>query len=276
VKTAFVADSTLGLTPADAQEKGIHLALAQVIHGGQSFRDYAEISTEQIVQLLRAGKKLTTSHTSLADLQTLFETLLTTHDRVLCVLTSSKLSGFVATANLAAQNFGSRVLVVDSRSVNAGMGYVLEEARKKLAEGVPWERLEEAVAPFRARVQGLILPETLEYLRRGGRITGLQFFVGSLLRVLPILELQDGLVKPVERVRSFHRGLEQLVLRFRKAFPKGARVTLAHVENQPALESISGLIRKEGVVLEGVRPAGAAVTAHAGPGVVALFAAPLS
>jgi len=272
--TAFVTDSTLGLSPAEAQGQGIHLVLAQVVLEGQSYRDYQDITPLQIVQALREGKKVSTSHTSPADFETLYEALLQTHDRILSVHASSKLSGFVATARMVAQQFGNRVQVLDSLSVNAGLGYVLQEARRKLAQGVSWERLGEAVAPLRTRLQSLVLPQTLEYLRRGGRISGLQFFVGSFLKLLPVLEFQDGLVKPVERVRSFHRGIEQVAQRFRKAFPAGARVTLAHTENLQALEQLRFLIQSEGVLLEGSRPAGAAVTVHAGPGTLALFAAP--
>ena len=274
MKTAFVADSTLGLSPGEALEQGIHLAPAVVILDGQSMRDYLEVSPGQILQAMREGKKLSTSHTGPADFQALYERLLGEYDRVLSVHASGKLTGYVATARMVAQQFAGRVQVLDSLTVNAGLGYVLEEARRKLAEGVSWENIEQAIAPYRASLQSLVLPQTLEYLRRGGRISGLQFFLGSFLRLLPILEFKEGLVKPVERVRSFQRGLEQLAERFRKAFPAGGRITLAHAENLPALEELARLIRNEGVLLEKSRPAGAAVTVHAGPGAVALFAAP--
>ncbi|MBF6594692.1 MAG: DegV family protein [Thermaceae bacterium] len=274
MNTAFVADSTLGLSPSEAQARGIHLVLAQIILDGWDYHDYLEITPEQIIQALRRGGKLTTSHTSPAEFQRTYEMLLQKYDRVVSVHASSKLSGFVSTARMVAQQFGQRVQVLDSLSVNAGLGYVLEEAQRKLAEGVSWEHLEEAIAPLRARVQSLVLPQTLEYLWRGGRISGLQFFIGSFLKLLPILEFQDGLVKPVARVRSFHQGLEQLAQRFRQAFPAGARVTLAHAENPAALNQLESLIRAEGVLLEDNRPAGAAVTVHAGPGAVALFAVP--
>lgn len=274
MKTAFVADSTLGLSPSEALEQDIHLVLAQVVLEGRSLHDYREITPEQIVGALKEGKKITTSHTPPAEFQATYEALLQKHDRVLSVHASSRLSGFVATARMVAQQFGDRVQVLDSWSVNAGLGYVLEEARRVLAKGARWEGLDQAIAPFRAQVKSLVLPQSLEYLRRGGRISGLQFFVGSFLKLLPILEFQEGLVKPADRVRSFHRGLEQLAFRFRRTFPSGARVTLAHAENPQAVEQLGALIRNEGVLIEGSRTAGAAVTVHAGPGTVALFAAP--
>ncbi|WP_299426805.1 DegV family protein [uncultured Meiothermus sp.] len=275
MKTAFVSDTTLGLTPQEALQQEIHLLPALIMLDGKAHRDYLEIQPAEVIQALQAGKHLTTSHANPGDYQALYERLLQTYDRVLSVHPSAKLSGFVATGQMIARQFGSRVQVLDSMSVNAGMGYVLEEARRRLAEGVSWEGLEAAITPYRARVRGLVLPATLEYLKRSGRVSGLRFLLGSLLKVLPILEFKDGLAQPVERVRGFHRGLTELAQRFRAAFPSGARVTLAHVENPQAVKELSDLLKSEGVVLEGVRHVGAGVTVHAGPGAVALFAAPL-
>jgi DegV family protein with EDD domain len=210
MKTAFVTDSTLGLSPQEALEQDIHLVLAQVMLEGKSYRDYLDITPRQITEALEAGKKVTTSQSSPADVQTLYEDLLRDHHRVLSVHMSSKLSGFVSTAKMVASAFGGRVQVLDSLSFNAGLGYVLEAARRSLAAGVAWENLERAIAPFRARVRGFILPKTLEYLKRSGRVSSLESFVGSLLNILPLLEIQDGLVKPTARVHGFQHGLEQL------------------------------------------------------------------
>jgi DegV family protein with EDD domain len=274
MKTAFVTDSTLGLSPQEALEQDIHLVLAQVMLEGRSYQDYLDITPTQIIKALEAGKTVTTSQSSPAEVQALYEDLLANHQRVLSVHMSSKLSGFVSTAKMVAAAFGGRVQVLDSLSFNAGLGYVLEEARRNLATGVAWENLERAIAPFRARVRGFILPKTLEYLKRSGRVSSLEHFVGSLLNILPVLEIKEGLVKPMARVHGFQRGLEQLVKHFFQDFPEGARLTLAHAENLAAVETLTQRVRHEGVVLDGMRPVGAALLSHAGPGTVALFAAP--
>jgi DegV family protein with EDD domain len=187
---------------------------------------------------------------------------------------SSKLSGTYSTARKVAEQFGSRVKVIDSLTLNGGLSFVIEEARRKLAAGAPWDRLEEAIAPLVQRIRGFVLPATLEYLHRGGRIGGLQHFIGSLLKLLPVLEVRDGLVRPIERARGWHKGLQQLAEAFHKAFPEGARVVLAHAYNPQGVEELRKLISQEGVVIEDVRECGPAVAAHTGPGTVALFAAP--
>lgn len=274
MKTAFVADSTIGLTPEQAEAQGVYLIPQQVIVEGKAFRDHVEIRPEQVVQAQLGGKKVSTSQPLPQDYEALYERLLGAFDRIVSVHVSSKLSGTVSTAKAVAQRFGERVKVLDSLSVNGGLHFVLEEARRKLAQGVPWEGLEAAVAPLLPKIRGYVLPATLTYLHRGGRIGGLQHFVGSLLKILPILEVYGGTVQPRERVRGYHKGLERMAELLHKDYPGGARVILAHSENPQAVETLRGLIRQEGVVVEGVRECGAAVAAHTGPGTSAIFAGP--
>lgn len=274
-QTAYVADSTLGLSPQEAAEQGIHTVPQQVVVDGRSYRDHVEMTPEQMAEAQKAGKKISTSQVSPPELEALYERLLHTYERVVSVHVSGKLSGTMQTAQTLAQKFGGRIRVLDSQSLNGGLQFVLDEARHKLEAGVSWERLEEAVAPLRARMRGYVLPATLDYLRRGGRISGLQHFFGSLLKILPLLEIKDGAVDPVERARGWNSGLRALAERFHRQFPEGARVHLAHAYDQGALEELRSHMKKEGVVIEGIRQAGAAVMAHTGPGTVAVFAAPL-
>lgn len=271
---ALVADSTLGLSPEEALAHGLHLVPQQVIHRGRSYRDLLEITPEEVLALLEKGERLSTSQVAPEDLRQTYETLLHTHRRVLSVNISGKLSGTVATALAVAREFGGRVQVLDSWSLNGGLWLVLEEARRLLREGVAWEALEAAVAPYRSRVLGYVLPKTLTYLHRSGRIGGLQHFVGSLLRILPVLLVKEGEVKAGPRVRGFGEGLGKVAALFRQDFPEGARVYLAHAGNPEGAQALGEALKAEGVEVLGVLPAGAAVSVHTGPGTVAAFAGP--
>ena len=273
-RTAFVADSTIGLSPPEALEQGIHIVPMQIIVDGIGYKDFGEFGPERVNAAQRAGQRVTTSQANPADLDDAYASLLERHDRVVSVHVSSKLSGTAATARMIAERYGGRVTVIDSLSLNAGLGYVLEAARQATADGVPPERLEAAIAELRRNVHGLIVPRSLDGLLRSGRINGLQHFVASMLKLVPLLHLQDGAVVPLERVRGFHNALERLAVAFHRLYPSGARVTLAHADNPEAVQTLAELLRKEGVVLEGVRQAGPAVSVHTGPGTVALFAAP--
>ena len=273
-KVAFVADSTLGLCPEEALKQGIHVVPQQVIWGNRTLRDQLDITDEEVLDLLRRGERLSTSQVALEDLRPTYETLLQTHERVLSVHVSGHLSGTVATAMAVAREFGERVKVLDSWSLNGGLLLVLEEARRLLIRGVAWEHLEEAVAPYRERVRGYVLPETLIYLHRSGRISGLQRFMGGLLSILPVLEVKGGRVLAGPRVRGFKEGLRRLVELFRRDFPDGGLVYLAHAGNPEGARTLGEALRAEGVEVLGTLRAGAAVSVHAGPGTVALFAGP--
>jgi DegV family protein with EDD domain len=273
-KTAFVADTTLGLSPEEALEKGIHLVPVQVIHGGRSYRDLLEIGPEEVLALLEKGERLSTSQAAPEDLRATYERLLLDHDRVLSVHLSGKLSGTVATAQAVARAYGGRVQVLDSWSLNGGLWLVLEEARRLLQQGVAWERLEAAVAPYRKRVLGYVLPKTLTYLHRSGRIGGIARFVGGVLRILPVLLVREGQVEAGPRVRGFMEGMHKMAELFRKDFPEGALVHLAHAGNPEGARALGELLRAEGVEVLSILHAGAAVSVHAGPGTIAFFAGP--
>ena len=273
-KTAFVADTTLGLSPEEALEKGIHLVPVQVIHGGRSYRDLLEIGPEEVLALLEKGERLSTSQAAPEDLRATYERLLLDHDRVLSVHLSGKLSGTVATAQAVARAYGGRVQVLDSWSLNGGLWLVLEEARRLLREGVAWEALEEAVAAYRKRVLGYVLPKTLTYLHRSGRIGGIARFVGGVLRILPVLLVREGQVEAGPRVRGFMEGMHKMAELFRKDFPEGALVHLAHAGNPEGARALGELLRAEGVQILSTLQAGAAVSVHAGPGTIAFFAGP--
>jgi DegV family protein with EDD domain len=273
-KTAFVADTTLGLSPEQALEKGIHLVPVQVIHGGRSYRDLLGIGPEEVLALLEKGERLSTSQAAPEDLRATYERLLLDHDRVLSVHLSGKLSGTVATAQAVARAYGGRVQVLDSWSLNGGLWLVLEEARRLLKEGVAWEALEEAVAPYRKRVLGYVLPKTLTYLHRSGRIGGIARFVGGLLRILPVLLVREGQVEAGPRVRGFMEGMHKMAELFRKDFPEGALVHLAHAGNPEGARALGELLRAEGVQILSTLQAGAAVSVHTGPGTIAFFAGP--
>jgi len=271
---AFVADSTLGLSPEEGLRYGIHVVPQQVVWKDKAYRDLVEISPEEVLALLEKGERLSTSQVAPEDLRATYEALLRTHERVLPVHVSGHLSGTVATASAVAREYGERVKVLDSWSLNGGLWLVLEEARRLLWQGVPWESLEEALSPYRERVRGYVLPKTLAYLHRSGRISGLQSLVGSVLRILPVLEVKGGRVLPGPRVRGFTEGLRKVAELFRRDFPGGALVHLAHAGNLEGVSALGKQVRAEGVEILATLPAGAAVSVHAGPGTVALFAGP--
>jgi len=273
LKVAFVADSTLGLNPGRAKALGIHLVPARVRIGKRDLADYLEASPAEVARAFAEGRPIQTSAPAPGAFAEVFERLLAEHDRVVAVTVSRKLSGTFESASLAARPFGGRVLVLDSMALNAGLRFLIEAARRWLAEGLAFEALPARAEAYARRIVGWILPASLEGLYRSGRIGNLTRVVGKVLRVLPVLELREGRLYAAGRVRGFSRGIQALARRYAPLAPR--RVALAHAENPRAIAELREAIEALGGQVDPiVHDAGAAVTAHGGPGSIGLIVAP--
>jgi DegV family protein with EDD domain len=276
MQIAFLTDSTLGLSPAETEKRGYAFVPQQVVLDGKAYRDHLEIDSTQIYTAQREGRKLGTSQVAPADFETAYRKLLNDHDHVVSVHISSRLSGTVETARMVAQShFPGQVTVVDSLSINGGLGFVLQRVQQLAAQEVPLNQLESRLGNYREQIRGYVLPQTLTFLARSGRVPGLVAFLGNLINLVPLLSVQDGVIKPLERVRGYNKGLEVLLQHLNRDFPQGARVVLAQADSAGGIATLKAGLAKTPHVLEDTRECGAAVSAHTGPGTVALFAAPL-
>ncbi len=268
-----MADSTLGLPPEEALAHGIHLVPQQVVHGGRSFRDLWEISPEEVLALLERGERLTTSQVAPEDLRETYERLLATHSRVVSVHVSGKLSGTVATAWGVARAFGDRVKVLDSWSLNGGFGWSWRRPGGFFGRGWPgrgWRR----PSPPTAKGCGDTCSPGPSPTSTARGASGAWPASWGLLRILPILTFQEGRVEAGPKVRGFGEGLRRVAELFRQEFPEGGLVYLAHAGNPQGAEALKEGVQAEGVEILATLQAGAAVSVHAGPGTVALFAGP--
>ena len=186
------------------------------------------------------------------------------------------MSGTVDSKTLAARESPVPVTVVDSRSVAMAMGFgVLAAARAAESGAGPHEVAEAAVTCIRGST-ALFYVDTLDYLRRGGRIGAAQALLGQALAVKPILELVDGRVAPLEKVRTSSRALarmEEIVVE--RAGDRPCDVAVHHLDAQAradalAAKLVSRLVDSRVLVSE----VGAVVGAHVGPGMVAVALAP--
>ena len=275
MRVAFVADSTLGLPPERARALGIAVVPVRVRIGERDLADYLEATPAMLARAFEEGRPIATAAPPPAAFATAFERLLNDHDRVVAVTVSRRLSGTFESARLAARSFGARVLVLDSMALNAGLRFLIEAARRWLAEGLAFEALPARAEAYARGIAGWILPASLEGLYRSGRIGNLTRAVGQVLRVLPLLELREGRLFAAGRVRGFARGVGALATRYRPYAPR--RVALAHAENPRAVARLKEAIEALGGRVDPiVHDAGAAVAAHGGPGSIGLIVDPES
>lgn len=211
---AVVTDSTSDLPPDIAQLHSISVVPLNVHIEDETFLDGVTISADEMYRRLPDQKVIpTTSAPSVGTFAEMYEKLGETHDEIISVHLSSKLSLTHGAAVNAVSELGSngpRIEVVDTEQASMALGYTAVQAAEAIAGG---SSLDDAVALVKnasKRAVFIGMVDTLEYLVRGGRIGKAQGYIGSILRVRPILTLQDGIAHPFERARNRKKGIARL------------------------------------------------------------------
>jgi DegV family protein with EDD domain len=270
-KIAIVTDSTADLPPEMVEEMGVTIVPLRVIFGNEAYREGVDITTEEFYERLVKSRQLpTTSAPSLGDFQEVYERLLKEADGIVSIHISSKLSGTTKVAETARQSVAKpeRIAVVDSMAVSIGMGFVIMEAVEAARAGAKLAEVkaaaESAVKGFHAR----FMLDTLEYVRRGGRIGRARAYLGTLLSVKPIISIRDGELYPEERVRTRARGLERLV-QWAVRHQNVKRAAVGHSTTADEAESIRERLAMAfpNVKVHLVR-FGPVLGTHGGPGIV--------
>jgi DegV family protein with EDD domain len=162
----------------------------------------------------------------------------------------------------------ARVRVIDSHLVSMSLGLLTLAASEMAAQENSADAIVERVSAMRDRVQTFFSVATLEFLRRGGRIGRASALLGSVLQVKPVLCIRDGLVTPLERVRTFDRALNRIVELSREVDTgKGLCVIVGHGDAEADAERVARELEQVAETLM-IQPLGPVVGAHAGPGVV--------
>ncbi|MEK6573758.1 MAG: DegV family protein, partial [Chloroflexota bacterium] len=203
-RIAIVTDSTAYIPENLRAQYNIYVAPQQLIWGTETFRDGVDITPTQFYQRLRVDKvNPKTSQASPGTLKEVFNHALESADAVLAILISSGVSQTFNSASVAkADMLDAQIEVVDSRMTAMAMGFICIAAAKAAAEGKTLAEVKKLAEDSIAKVGVIFVVDTLDYLHRGGRIGGAQRLIGNALNVKPVLELRDGRVEPLERVRT--------------------------------------------------------------------------
>ncbi len=269
----IVTDSTADLPNELVRELGITVVPLQVIFGDKSYRDGVDISSEQFFHMLAASRDLPqTSQPSAGEFQRIYEALAGETDRILSVHLSSGFSGTVGTAQLAARELIGRcaIDVIDSGTVSMAMGFAVIAAAEAARGGADLETCAGLARSVLRRQRLAVTVDTLEYLRRGGRIGRAQAFVGGLLRLKPILTIRDGVAHPLARVRTRRRALDEML----RICLEDAAIEQATVMDSTTPADASYLVaeltkRCPGVLVHEGR-IGPVIGVHGGPGLIGL------
>ena len=200
----IVTDSTAYLPEATVRQHDIRVVPLYVHFGEKAFREGVELSNQEFYTRLKEAPELpTTSQPSAGEFHQVFKELLDAGHEIVTLTISSKLSGTWNSAMAAKEMLPeANITVIDSLSTSVGLHLMVETAVEAASAGATRQEIVEKVEAIKQRLQIFFVVDTLEYLAKGGRIGNAKAFLGTLLKVKPILVLQDGAIEPLEQVRS--------------------------------------------------------------------------
>ena len=281
-RTVVVTDSTASLPAELAADLGITVVPLQVVVGATPYEEGVEGATpETVAEALREFVPVSTSRPAPAAMLEVYEKLAAGGaTEIVSVHLSSEMSGTFESAQLAAQQSSVRVVPVDSRQVGIGTGFAVVTAAEVVAAGGNADAAAEAARSRAEATTSLFYVDTLEHLRRGGRVGVAAALLGGALAVKPLLAIADGRVVNHEKVRTAGRALARLEeLAVEAAGDRSVDVGVAHLasaERGAALAQRLG--ERLGANLEGREvhcgEVGAVLGAHVGPGMLAVCVAP--
>ena len=268
----IVTDSTSDIPPQLAAQLGICVIPLHVHFGNEVYRDGVDLSNEEFYKRLIVSKRLpTTSTVSPSDFAQVCDVLADQTDEILAILISSKLS---ATYDVALQGRdlikakNCRVEVLDSQLICMALGLIVVAAAKEAQKGANLDQVIARTNDVRSRIHVRMAFDTLEYVRRGGRIGGGQYLLGNLLHFKPILTLKDGLATPVTRERTRPKAIEYL-LNFATSFANVEDMAVASTTTpediEQMLNSLGATFPKERIYVSTI---GSVMGTHLGPGAI--------
>ncbi|HEV3376238.1 MAG TPA: DegV family protein [Thermoleophilaceae bacterium] len=280
---SIVTDSTAYLPAELIERHGVHVVPLYVVFDGD--RPVAEVEItdyDSFFEELRGAERLpTTSQPSVGDFTSTYEPLLAEGREVVSIHISGGLSGTPEAARQAKETLersgagGERVEVVDSTTAAGGLGFLVLAAAKAVAEGADAKQAAAAAAEARKELKMWFAIDTLEFLKRGGRIGAASAWIGSTLKVKPILTVENEMT-PVERVRTSSRAFERMVDYARQRHDSGAGAWSA--QHIAAPDQCAALVERctevfgHGPTI--VSELGPVLAAHTGPGLLGIGALP--
>lgn len=276
MKIAIVTDSTSGITAEEAQQLGVFVLSMPVTIDGREYLEGVDLEREFFLRKQEEGARITTSQPSPAALESLWNQLMEHYDEILYLPMTSGLSGSYTTACALAQEWEGKVAVVNTRRISVPLWQMVEDARTLAGKGIPAGEICRRLEENAENASIYILPTTLEYLKRGGRITPAAAAIGTVLNIKPVLQIQGGGVDAYAKVR----GLKQAVAKMFAALDedletrfagKPVRVFAAYSGEDPVGEQWKMQMQEHyGQRFVRIDPLALNITCHTGPGAIAL------
>lgn len=210
-RVAVVADTNCGITLEEAKDLGIYLITMPFCVDGEEYFEYKTMNHEQFFEKLRGGAEVSTSMPSPADLIDTWEELLEEYDEVVYIPMSSGLSGSCYAAMGFAEEFDGKVVVVDNKRVSVIMKQAVLEAKMMADKGMEANAIKEYLLNDALNSSIYVAVDTLEYLKKSGRVTPAAAAIGSVLNIKPVLQIQGGKLDAYKKVRGINQAMKAMI-----------------------------------------------------------------
>ena len=267
----IITDSVADLSPQIVAEMGISVVPLRVRFGDEVYRDGIDLTPDQFYGKLKTSKVFpNTSVPSPADFIQVYDKLSEETDEILAILVSARLSATyeVARQSIEKMKRKCRVELLDSETATMAEGFIVMTAAKAAKGGAKLDEVIEVARKTIPRVDFRAAFDTLEYLRKGGRIGRAQAFLGSMLSINPIIALKNGVVEPAGRTRSRSKAID-LLYEFAADY---ARIEEMAVENTACPDEAEALVERLGAIFPKERIHRSRMTpvigTHTGPGLL--------
>ncbi|MBM3151193.1 MAG: DegV family protein [Chloroflexi bacterium] len=266
MKIGLVTDSTADIPDELVHRYGIRVVPALVNIGDQSFEDGTGISREEFyTRLPRLDPPPTTSAPSVGSFQERYENLFKSGvSEIVSIHAANTLSGIFNGARLAAESFQRRIHVIDSGQLTLGIGFQALAAAEAIASGALVEEVLARISSIRQRAHVAALLDTLEYMRRSGRVSWTRAVVGGILNIKPLVELRDGVVHRLGQARTRGQGIQRLTEAL-QAWGPVERLAVLHTNAEAAARQLLEELKPKLAVPPLVVNVTTAIGAHVGP-----------
>lgn len=199
---AVVTDSNSGISVAEGEKMGVFVIPMPINIDGKVYYEGLNLSQDYFYQCMAAGAEMFTSQPSPADTLELWNRVLRSYDQLVYIPMSAGLSSTYATARMMADDFQGRVQVVDNRRISVTQRHAVLDAMNLVDQGLDAAAIRRTLEEQAADASIFLMVDTLKYLRRGGRVSGVEAFAGTMLNIKPVLTIAGDKLEAVGKVRG--------------------------------------------------------------------------
>lgn len=275
----IITDSASDLSEQYTQKFDIDILPLTVHLDGKDYQDGIGIAPKKIYDAMRTGNSAKTSQVSPQAFKSIFTSYAEKNQPFIYLAFSSELSGTYQTAKMIEQEvketYPQAIFeVIDTKCASLGFGLVVRRAAELAQSGASIEVIKEASVHNALHMEHIFTVDDLEYLYRGGRVSKTAAFIGTLLKIKPLLHVENGKLIPLEKIRGSKRVLGRMleIMEARGYELKNQRIGISHGDAPETAQQLAEMItEKFGTTDIHIDLVGAVIGAHAGPGTIALF-----